>query len=54
MKIAIVGSGNVAFHLAKALHESEVENVVLMGRNQTDLEKISGESGYPFFLDFQK
>lgn len=48
MKIVIIGSGNVAYHLAKALSEKEVPIAQLFGRNENELKKISDELQIPF------
>ena len=48
MQIVIIGSGNVAYHLAKAFKESGVEVSQIFGRNATELSKISKELQIPF------
>ncbi len=48
MQIVIIGSGNVAYHLAKAFKESGVEVSQIFGRNATELSKISEELHIPF------
>lgn len=48
MQIVIIGSGNVAYHLAKAFKESGVEVSQIFGRNFAELSKISEELGIPF------
>lgn len=48
MQIVIIGSGNVAYHLAKAFTESGVGIAQIFGRNETELSKISTEIGIPF------
>ena len=48
MKIVILGSGNVAYHLAKAFTQNRVEVAQIFGRNTTELQKISTEFGIPF------
>lgn len=45
MKIAIIGTGNVAYHLAKAFTENGVEVAQIFGRNPIELEKIGQELG---------
>ena len=41
MKIVIIGSGNVAYHLAKAFQENRIPVSQLFGRNENDLKFIS-------------
>ena len=48
MQIVIIGSGNVAYHLAKAFKQSGVEVSQIFGRNKTELSKISEELSIPF------
>lgn len=48
MQIVIIGSGNVAYHLAKAFTESGVEVAQIFGRNENDLSKISAELNIPY------
>lgn len=48
MRIVIIGSGNVAYHLAKAFKESGVEVSQIFGRNGTELPRISKELNIPF------
>ena len=48
MQIVIIGSGNVAYHLAKAFKESGIEVFQIFGRNATELSKISEELHIPF------
>lgn len=48
MKIVIIGSGNVAYHLAKAFHENKIPVSQLFGRNETDLKFISEKLQIPF------
>lgn len=48
MKTVIIGSGNVAYHLAKALSQGNQNVVQLYGRNSTELLKISEELNIPF------
>ncbi|WP_409529519.1 Rossmann-like and DUF2520 domain-containing protein [Soonwooa sp.] len=47
VKIAIIGSGNVAYHLAKALKQTEQNLVQIFGRNQDVLISISKELDIP-------
>lgn len=51
MQIVIIGSGNVAYHLAKAFKESGVEVSQIFGRNAPELTKISKELSIPFSSD---
>ena len=48
MQIIIIGSGNVAYHLAKAFKESGVEVAQIFGRNKPELSKISEKLSIPF------
>lgn len=48
MRISIIGSGNVAYHLAKAFAENGVKIFQLFGRNETELKEISEELSIPF------
>lgn len=48
MKIVIIGSGNVAFHLAKAFQENKIPVSQLFGRNENDLKIISDQLKIPF------
>lgn len=48
MKIVILGSGNVAYHLAKAFVQKKIEVVQLFGRNKIQLQNISSELEIPF------
>lgn len=48
MKIVIIGSGNVAYHLAKAFKENNIAVSQIFGRNENDLKAISGELSIPF------
>lgn len=41
MKIVIIGSGNVAYHLVKAFQENKIPVSQLFGRNENDLKFIS-------------
>ena len=47
MKIVILGSGNVAYHLAKALKQSSADIIQIFGRNAECLAQISSELGIP-------
>ena len=48
MKIVIIGSGNVAYHLAKAFQENKIPVSQLFGRNENDLNFISEQLQIPF------
>lgn len=48
MKTVIIGSGNVAYHLAKAFTQNKIEVSQIFGRNETELKKISEELNIPF------
>lgn len=48
MKIVIIGSGNVAYHLAKASSENQVPIVQIFGRNERALNEISSELKIPY------
>lgn len=51
MKTVIIGSGNVAFHLAKAFTQNNIEVSQIFGRNEVELSKISSEFNIPFSTD---
>ena len=48
MKIVIIGSGNVAYHLARAFQENKILVSQLFGRNESDLKFISTQFQIPF------
>ena len=48
MKIVIIGSGNVAYHLAKAFTLNNIAVSQVFGRNENDLKEISEEFNIPF------
>ena len=48
MHIVLIGSGNVAFHLAKAFTEAQIPVSQIFGRNTTELQKISEQFSIPF------
>lgn len=48
MKIAIIGSGNVAYHLSKAFSQNGIPISQVFGRNKKDLKEISNELNIPF------
>lgn len=48
MQIVLIGSGNVAFHLAKAFTEAQIPISQIFGRNTHELQKISEQFSIPF------
>lgn len=54
MKIVLIGSGNVAYHLAKAFHQNDVPLVQILGRNHEALEEIHAATGFPICTDWEK
>lgn len=48
MKITIIGSGNVAYHLAKAFVEKGIKVNQIFARNETALKEISSELNIPY------
>jgi predicted short-subunit dehydrogenase-like oxidoreductase (DUF2520 family) len=48
MQIVIIGSGNVAYHLAKAFSLKNIPLLQIFGRNGKELKKISDELDIPF------
>ena len=48
MQIVLIGSGNVAFHLAKAFTEAQIPISQIFGRNTAELQKISEKFSIPF------
>ncbi len=51
MKLVLIGSGNVAFHLANALVENNLNLIQVFGRNEEDLKQISKKVGVPYSTD---
>ena len=51
MNIVIIGSGNVAYHLAKAFTENNISVKQIFGRNETDLKAISDELKISYSID---
>ena len=47
MQIVLIGSGNVAFHLAKAFTEAQIPVSQIFGRNTDELQKISEQFSIP-------
>ena len=52
MKITIIGSGNVAYHLAKAFTERDIKISQIFGRNEKALHYISEELKIPYSTKF--
>lgn len=48
MQTVIIGSGNVAYHLAKALVENKIPPAQIFGRNEKELKAISEELNIPY------
>jgi predicted short-subunit dehydrogenase-like oxidoreductase (DUF2520 family) len=48
MQIVIIGSGNMAYHLAKAFVLNNISLAQIFGRNEKDLEKIGAELQIPY------
>lgn len=48
MQIVIIGSGNVAYHMAKAFILKGIPLAQIFGRNKTELDKISEELNIPY------
>ena len=48
MKIVILGSGNVAFHFAKAFSEKKIPVSQIFGRNEKALKEISENFSIPY------
>jgi len=48
MKTVIIGSGNVAYHLAKAFIQNNIKVDQIFGRNENELPKISNEFDIPY------
>lgn len=48
MQIVIIGSGNVAFHMAKAFSLNSIPLTQIFGRNSEELKKISEELNVPY------
>jgi predicted short-subunit dehydrogenase-like oxidoreductase (DUF2520 family) len=51
MNIVIIGSGNVAHHLAKAFTENKISVKQIFGRNENDLKTISDELKISYSTD---
>ncbi|MCU7617519.1 DUF2520 domain-containing protein [Chryseobacterium sp. PBS4-4] len=48
MQTVIIGSGNVAYHLAKAFTQNNIPLIQIFGRNEEELKKISEELDIPY------
>ena len=48
MQTVIIGSGNVAYHLAKAFVQNGISLAQIFGRNENELQKISLELNIPY------
>ncbi|MFC6266754.1 Rossmann-like and DUF2520 domain-containing protein [Frigoriflavimonas asaccharolytica] len=48
MKVVIIGSGNVAYHLANAFVLKGINLIQIFGRNENDLQEIALKTGVPF------
>ncbi|AZA81361.1 DUF2520 domain-containing protein [Chryseobacterium lactis] len=48
MQIVIIGSGNVAYHMAKAFTQKGIPLTQIFGRNEKELNKISEELNIPY------
>jgi len=48
MQIVIIGSGNVAYHMAKAFSLKDIPLVQIFGRNENELKKIAEELNLPY------
>lgn len=48
MEIVIIGSGNVAYHMAKAFSLKRIPLIQIFGRNEKELNKISEELNIPY------
>lgn len=48
MQIVIIGSGNVAYHMAKAFVQNKIPLAQIFGRNENELNKISEELNIPY------
>ncbi|WP_288438301.1 Rossmann-like and DUF2520 domain-containing protein [uncultured Chryseobacterium sp.] len=51
MQIVIIGSGNVAYHMAKAFTMKSIPLAQIFGRNEKELSKISEELHIPYSTD---
>lgn len=51
MQTVIIGTGNVAYHLAKAFVQNGISLAQIFGRNEKELQKISSELHIPYSAD---
>ncbi|WP_379966588.1 Rossmann-like and DUF2520 domain-containing protein [Epilithonimonas sp. UC225_85] len=51
MKTVIIGSGNVAYHLAKAFTQNKIKVHQIFSRNEVELAKISEEFNIPYSIE---
>ncbi|NAW50848.1 DUF2520 domain-containing protein [Elizabethkingia argentiflava] len=54
MTTVIIGSGNVASHMAKAFTEAGIKLIQLYGRNEAELKRISKEVGVEYTTEHLK
>lgn len=54
MQIVIIGSGNVAYHMAKAFVLNNIPLAQIFGRNEKDLKNISEELNIPYSTEHLK
>ncbi|CAH0132993.1 Rossmann-like and DUF2520 domain-containing protein [Chryseobacterium sp. Bi04] len=54
MQIVIIGSGNVAYHMAKAFSLKDIPLVQIFGRNENELKKIAEELNLPYSTEHLK
>ncbi|MCQ9641061.1 DUF2520 domain-containing protein [Chryseobacterium sp. WG14] len=54
MQIVIIGSGNVAYHMAKAFSLKGIPLVQIFGRNENELKKIAEELNLPYSTEHLK
>lgn len=54
MQIVIIGSGNVAYHMAKAFTKNGISPIHIFGRNEKELSRISEELHIPYSTDHLK
>ncbi|MDP9958795.1 Rossmann-like and DUF2520 domain-containing protein [Chryseobacterium lathyri] len=52
MQIVIIGSGNVAYHMAKAFSLKKIPVLQIFGRNGEELKKISEELDIPYSNEY--
>jgi predicted short-subunit dehydrogenase-like oxidoreductase (DUF2520 family) len=53
MKISLVGTGNVATHLAQQCHLQHIEIVQIIGRNASETRALAAVTNATFSLDFE-